>query len=31
MYGAGFLVNFSDIGGKFSGIIYAIANTIGKQ
>lgn len=28
-YGSGYLVNFNDIGGIYSGIIYGVANTIG--
>jgi hypothetical protein len=28
-YGGGYLVNFNDIGGPFSGVIYGLANTIG--
>ncbi|CAF1023860.1 unnamed protein product [Brachionus calyciflorus] len=28
-YGSGYLVNFNDIGGVYSGIIYGVANTIG--
>ncbi len=28
-YGGGYLVNFNDIGGRFSGVIYGLANTLG--
>ena len=28
-YGAGFLVNYNDIGGAYSGIVFGISNTIG--
>ena len=28
-YGGGYLVNFNDIGGRFSGVIYGISNTVG--
>lgn len=28
-YGGGYLVNFNDIGGKYSGVVYGIAHTIG--
>jgi hypothetical protein len=28
LYGAGYLVNFNEIGGSYSGIIYGFASTI---
>ena len=28
-FGAGYLVNFNEIGGSFSGIIYGFASSIG--
>jgi ACS family sodium-dependent inorganic phosphate cotransporter-like MFS transporter 5 len=28
-YGSGFLVNYNDVGGRFSGMVFGISNTIG--
>jgi ACS family sodium-dependent inorganic phosphate cotransporter-like MFS transporter 5 len=28
-YGSGFLVNYNDVGGAFSGMVFGISNTIG--
>jgi len=28
-YGAGFLVNYTEIGGRFSGMVFGLSNTIG--
>jgi ACS family sodium-dependent inorganic phosphate cotransporter-like MFS transporter 5 len=28
-YGSGFLVNYNDVGGAFSGMVFGLSNTIG--